>query len=218
MRTNSPAKAVAAAKGTGPAKQAVSSTFRDKPLWARAAVLEVTKMPAKPSEPEAFVEAGGYEDRQWWTEAGQAWLASQPEVATVIAGVTSVEQVEENVRAGRVVGERGVVHEAQDDFDAVFARSLETYREVVEKGRRQGAGSKRVESHERDGQRRTLIANSGNRSWAEQVDTDVEAAFRVGDIPGLLLKVMRPDRPPLPEAQAEQTMAARRRASSASSR
>jgi aryl-alcohol dehydrogenase-like predicted oxidoreductase len=33
-------------------------------------------------------------------ELAVAWLASQPEVATVIAGVTSVEQVEENVRAG----------------------------------------------------------------------------------------------------------------------
>jgi aryl-alcohol dehydrogenase-like predicted oxidoreductase len=33
-------------------------------------------------------------------ELAVAWLASQPEVSTVIAGVTSPEQVEENVRAG----------------------------------------------------------------------------------------------------------------------
>jgi aryl-alcohol dehydrogenase-like predicted oxidoreductase len=33
-------------------------------------------------------------------ELAVAWLASQPEVSTVIAGVTSIEQVEENVRAG----------------------------------------------------------------------------------------------------------------------
>lgn len=26
-----------------------------------------------------FVEAGGYDDRQWWSEAGQAWLAAQPQ-------------------------------------------------------------------------------------------------------------------------------------------
>ena len=33
-------------------------------------------------------------------ELAVAWLASQPEVSTVIAGVTSPEQVEDNVRAG----------------------------------------------------------------------------------------------------------------------
>jgi aryl-alcohol dehydrogenase-like predicted oxidoreductase len=33
-------------------------------------------------------------------ELAVAWLASQPEVSTVIAGVTAIEQVEENVRAG----------------------------------------------------------------------------------------------------------------------
>ena len=36
-------------------------------------------------------------------ELAVAWLASQPEVSTVIAGVTSIAQVEENVRAGEWV-------------------------------------------------------------------------------------------------------------------